>query len=154
MHLSHQLAKHLRDVFFGGNWTSVNLRQSLEGVGWQQATTKVHGLNPIAALVFHIGYYVQAVLDVASGTALTASDKFSFDLPAMGSEDNWIDLQQRTFASAEALAAALEKLDDRQLPETFADPKYGSWLRNILGLIEHTHYHLGQIVVVRKMLDA
>jgi hypothetical protein len=36
----------------------------------------------------------------------------------------------------------------------FDDGKYGTVLRNILGLIEHTHYHLGQIVILKKDLNA
>jgi hypothetical protein len=30
------------------------------------------------------------------------------------------------------------------------EEKYGSVLRNIMGVIEHTHYHLGQIVLLKK----
>ncbi|HTM92899.1 MAG TPA: hypothetical protein VL095_10790, partial [Flavisolibacter sp.] len=67
MNLSQQLAKHFREVFSGGNWTDVNLKKSLEGVSWQQATTKVYSLNTIAALVYHINYYVAAVLPVLQG---------------------------------------------------------------------------------------
>lgn len=59
-----QIAKHFRDVHFGGNWTSVNLKDTLADINWQQATTKVHDLNTIAVLVFHVNYYVSPVLKV------------------------------------------------------------------------------------------
>ena len=36
--------------------------------------------------------------------------------------------------------------------EDMADPKYGSWYRNIHGIIEHAHYHLGQIVLLKKLI--
>ena len=32
MNLTQHSAKHLRDVHFGGNWTSVNLKDTLAGV--------------------------------------------------------------------------------------------------------------------------
>jgi hypothetical protein len=52
MNLTAQIAKHFRDVHFGGNWTSVNLKETLTDVTWQQATTKIYSLNTIATLVF------------------------------------------------------------------------------------------------------
>jgi hypothetical protein len=151
--LTKQLANHFRAVYFGGNWTSVNLKDTLAGIGWQQAVTKVHHLNTIAALVFHINYYVSAVLKVLEGAPLTASDKFSFDLPPITSAEDWQKLVAKTFTEAELFAGQIEKLDEAKLYEDFADPKYGNYYRNISGIIEHTHYHLGQIVLIKKMLN-
>jgi len=54
MNLTWQIAKQFRDVYFGGNWTSVNLKENLADVTWQQATTKVYSANTIAALVYRI----------------------------------------------------------------------------------------------------
>jgi len=60
MHLPTQIAKHMNDVFFGGNWTSVNMREHLIGLTWQQATARIYDHNSIAALTFHINYFVVA----------------------------------------------------------------------------------------------
>lgn len=53
MDLNKQIAKQFRDLHFGGNWTAVNLKDTLSNIDSKQATTKVHNLNTIAALVFH-----------------------------------------------------------------------------------------------------
>lgn len=153
MDLNKQIAKQFRDLHFGGNWTAVNLKDTLSNIGWKQATTKVHNLNTIAALVFHINYYVCAVLKVLQSEPLNASDKFSFDLPPITSEENWKGLVNKTFTDAELFVAQIETLDEAKLSEDFADPKYGSYYRNLHGIIEHTHYHLGQIVLINKMLN-
>jgi hypothetical protein len=42
MRLPTQIAKHLREVHFGGNWTSVDLKTIVTGISWQQATTTIH----------------------------------------------------------------------------------------------------------------
>ena len=81
MNLPQHIAKHFRDVYFGGNWTSVNLKATLADVTWQEATTQVHSLNTIAALVFHMNYYVSAVMNVLQGAPLQAKDAYCFDLP-------------------------------------------------------------------------
>jgi hypothetical protein len=152
MNASQQLAKHLRDVYIGGNWTSVNLKDTLAGITWQQATSKVYELNTIAALVFHINYYVDAILMVLKGSPLKASDKYSFDVKQINSEEEWKQLVQYVFTQAEMLATLVEQLEEQKLYELFADEKYGTYFRNILGLIEHTHYHLGQISLIKKIL--
>ena len=92
-----QIAKHVRDVHFGGNWTGVNLTDALADVSWEEATKKIYSLNTIAALVFHMNYYVDAVLNVLHGEPLTASDKYSFDAPPIQSEDDWEKLTDKTF---------------------------------------------------------
>jgi len=148
------LSKHFRDVHFGGNWTSVNLKDTLAGVNRQQATTKVHDLNTIAVLVFHINYYVAAILKVFQGDALDAHDKFSFDLLPINTEEEWQALVAKTLTEAAQLAVAIENLPEATLLQDFADPKYGSYYRNILGVTEHTHYHLGQIAIIKKMVTA
>ena len=47
----------------------------------------------------------------------------------------------------------MEQLPETMLWETFADEKYGNYYRNIHGIIEHTHYHLGQIVLIKKIVS-
>lgn len=153
MSLSKQIAKHFREVHFGGNWTSVNLKDTLEGVDWQQATTQVDSLNTIAKLVFHINYYVTAVIKVLEGGPLDAHDKYSYDLPPIHSQADWERLRDQTFSDAERFAQLVEQLPESKLHENLADPKYGNYYRNLHGIIEHMHYHLGQIVLIKKILS-
>lgn len=153
MKTTHQIAKHFRDVHFGGNWTSVNLKDTLSNINYQQATTRVYELNTIAVLVFHIGYYVNTITKVLQGEPLNAHDKFSFDLPPINNEQDWQNLLYKTFTAAETMAALIETLDEDILSKDFTDPKYGNYYRNLAGVIEHTHYHLGQIVLIKTILS-
>jgi DinB superfamily len=152
MNLTGQIAKHVREVHFGGNWTSVNLKENLADITWQQAITKVYSFNTIGALVYHINYYVSAVLKVLQGKPLDAHDKYSFDLPPILSQEDWEKLLNKTWTDAENFAALVEQLPESKLGEDFWDKKYGDYYRNIHGVIEHTHYHLGQIVLIKKIL--
>jgi hypothetical protein len=147
------IAKHLREVFFGGNWTTTNVKDTLADVTWQQAIQKVEQFNTIATLAFHISYFVSAVIPVLKGKQLTANDKYSFDHPPIGSQDDWEAFLKSILADAERLAALIEKLPESTLWEDFTDKKYGSYYRNFHGIIEHTHYHLGQIVILKKLLQ-
>ncbi len=152
MSLTGQIAKHFRELYFGGNWTSSNLKEHLADVTWEQATTKVYSFNTIATLVFHINYYVSAVLKVLQGEPLNASDKFSFDHPLILSKEDWQKLLDKTWTDGENFASLIEQLPESKLWEDFSDNKYGNYYRNLQGIIEHTHYHLGQIVLIKKIL--
>lgn len=152
MALIQEIAKHFRDVYFGNNWTAVNLKNTLADVTWQEATTKVNGLNTIATLVFHINYYVDPVLKVLQGGPLIASDKLSFDLSPITNANDWKRLVTKVITDAERFAGEIEKLTEAKLFDDFADSKYGSYYRNLHGIIEHTHYHLGQISLIKKLI--
>ena len=49
-------------------------------------------------------------------------------------------------------ANQVEQMEESMLDQPFADEKYGSYLRNIEGVIEHSYYHLGQVSLIRKMI--
>lgn len=150
--LPQHIAKHFRSVFFGGNWTSSNLKDQLADVSWQQATTQVYDLNTIATLTHHLSYYVTGVLSVLKGGELTIRDKFSFTHVPIKSADDWKEMQAKIWAEVEEFATLVEQLPEETLWDTFTDPKYGNYYSNLHGIIEHAHYHLGQVVLVKKVL--
>ena len=153
MNLSEQIAKHFRDVFFGGNWTVSCMKEKLSNVSWQQANTKLDSLNSVVALTYHNYYFVLALLDVLEGKPLTAHDKYSFNHPQIQSQQEWEDFLNKVWDDVELAALLIEQLPDSKLMEDFADKKYGNYYRNIAGIIEHTHYHLGQIALIKKLLQ-
>lgn len=152
MNCTGQIAKQVRDVHFGGNWTDSNLKENLADISWQHATTKVYSFNTIATLLYHMNYYVNAVLKVLQGEPLNASDKYSFDHPPILSQEDWEKLLDKTWRDAETFAALIEQMPESKLWEDFSENKYGNYYRNIHGVIEHIHYHLGQIVLIKKIL--
>lgn len=154
MNLTAQIAKHFREVHFGGNWTCSNLKDNLATLSWQQATTEIQSLNTIAALVYHVNYYVSAVLKVLQGETLNAKDEYSFNHPPIHSQEDWEALRDKALTDAEHFATLIEQLPERKLWENFEEEKYGIYYRNLHGIIEHTHYHLGQIALIKKMLTA
>ncbi len=152
MQLSAQIAQQFREVQLHGNWVATNLKTQLSDVTRNEATAKIGTLNTIAALTFHIHYYVAGLITVLEGGPLTIRDKYSFDLPALNSEADWQELLQRTWNDAEKFAKLVEQLPVEKLAADFVDEKYGNYFRNIMGMIEHSYYHLGQIVLIKKLL--
>ena len=96
MNDTEQIAKHLRDLHFGGSWTAVSLKDKLDGVTWQRATTAVGAHHTIGVLVFHMNFFVEATIKVLQGVPLDAKDAFSFDCPPISSEAEWESLLNKT----------------------------------------------------------
>ncbi|MFL5739919.1 MAG: DUF1572 domain-containing protein [Flavisolibacter sp.] len=152
MTLSALIAKQFRDLHFGGNWTGVNLKETVKDLSWQEATEKIDSFNTIATLMYHTHYYVEIVTNVLLGQPLQGKDTDSFEHPPVQSRENWEQLLEHVWMDAENFALLVEGLPDSKLEENFSGEKYGSYFRNIQGITEHTHYHLGQIVLLKKMI--
>ncbi|MCH5598326.1 DinB family protein [Niabella ginsengisoli] len=146
------IANRLREVLLDGRWiANTNYREQLLNTNWKQAVFQVDGLNTIAKLTFHINYYLQGILNAFATGKLEISDKFSFYLPPLNSEDDWQKLMNDFLKNAEKFVTEVEQMDDSKFDEPFIDEKYGSFL-NIEGVIEHSYYHLGQIVMINKLI--
>ncbi len=153
MGLTTQTADRFREVILNGTWVAnTNFKAQLSDVTWQQATQKVHSFNTIAALTYHIHYYIAGILNVFEGGSLDIRDRYSYDLPPIESQEDWERLRNKLWSDAEKFADWVEKMPEEQLYAVFVDEKYGTYLRNIDGMIEHSYYHLGQIVLIKKML--
>jgi uncharacterized damage-inducible protein DinB len=144
------IADHIKQVYRGGNWTAVNLKDTLEGVNWEIATQRLESFHSIAELVYHMNYFVTVVLQVLHGGPLKGDDAVSFDCPPINSQADWEALQKRVFEEVEEFALLVAALPEEQLWELIGDSKYGTYYRNLHGIIEHCHYHLGQIVLIKN----
>lgn len=153
MSTASQLAKRFREVMLDGMWiANTNFKNQLSDVTWEQATTKIGDLNTIAMLTFHIDYYIAGILSVFEGGDLEIKDQFSFDLSPIESQEQWEELLNKLWNDSEKFVTLLEQIPDSKLNEVFVDEKYGIYLRNIDGMIEHAYYHLGQIALIKKLI--
>ncbi|MEJ2880945.1 DUF1572 domain-containing protein [Pedobacter sp. GR22-6] len=147
------LASRLSEVLLDGTWiANTNFRAQLLSLNYEQATRKVGNLNTIAALTFHINYYLDGILNVFRGGGLEIHDQFSFDVPEISSEAEWRGMVDTFIASSEAFVQAVQSLPAEILDKGFVEEKYGSYLRNIEGVIEHSYYHLGQVTLIKKII--
>ena len=69
----------------------------------------------------------------------------------MSIDAQWKLLCSQLTDRATQVLRKIELMNQEELHGDFSEGKYGSNLRNIEGLIEHGCYHLGQMVVIRKM---
>lgn len=154
MKLNEQISKQLKDLFLTGQWvgTNLNLKAQLDDVSFEMAVTKYDSLNTIAMLAFHINYYLEGVMEVFKGGNLEIKDKYSYDLPPISSQAEWDAMRLKIYQNAENFVLLVEQMPLARLDEPFTDEKYGTYLRNLIGMLEHSYYHLGQIVLIKKLV--
>lgn len=149
---SSMLALQFKQAYTGGSWTTIPLIGTLEQTTWEEATCKIQGYNTILQLAYHVTYYVHEVGNLLEGKPFTAKDAHSFEHPQVQSAADWEQLVGHMRDDGIRFVALLEALTDEQLAGSFIDPKYGTLYRNLIGIIEHLHYHLGQIIFLKKMI--
>lgn len=153
MNLNEYLIQRLKEVLTEGKWVvGTNFKEQIIDLHWSQAIQKIEDFNTIADLTFHIHYYIAGVAKVLEGGTLDIRDKYSFDAPPIQSEQDWQNLVNRFIADSERFIELVEQLTEEQLLSVFVDEKYGTYYRNIDVIIEHTYYHLGQLILLKKRL--
>jgi uncharacterized damage-inducible protein DinB len=153
MEATQILANRFREVILNGTWiANTNFKHQLEDMNWEMATTKVGSLNTISILAQHIHYYIKGINNVFKGGSLDIRDKYSFDFAPIQSQAQWEEFLNRFWNDAEEFATLVEQMPEKRLSDFFYEEKYGTYLRSIEGMIEHSYYHLGQVVLIKKML--
>ncbi|WPO77045.1 DUF1572 domain-containing protein [Flavobacterium sp. KACC 22761] len=149
-----EIANRFREIILNGTWVAnTNYKNQLENLDWKIAVAEVQNLNTIAILAQHIHYYISGINQVFKGGTLDIKDKFSFDFPPIQSQQEWEIFLNKFWDAAEEFASLVEQMPDEKLDEGFVDVKYGTYRRNIDCMIEHSYYHLGQIVLIKKLLS-
>lgn len=149
-----QTANRFREIRLNGTWVAnTNYKHQLSDLNWQIAVTKVNSFNTIAILAQHIHYYIDGIINVFKGGTLDIKDKYSFDFPPIESKGQWERFLDRFWSDSEAFANLIEQMPESKLNEVFVDEKYGTVQRNTDAMIEHAYYHLGQIVLLRKLIS-
>lgn len=154
MSKSKSLASRLEEVLLNGNWIAkTNIQEQLSRTSLNQATHKIGNHNSIAELTFHINYYIGGILNVFNGGDLEIRDKYSFDMKSIVNEADWqlllLSYKENSTFIIEKIAGAPESLWD----QPFVKEEYGTYERNIEGLIEHSYYHFGQISLLLKLIN-
>lgn len=154
MNQSKLLASRLKEVFINGRWiANTNWKEQVENTNFLMAIKRVNGFNSMAMLTYHINYYLEGLIVVLRGGPLTISDKHSFEMPEMKVQRDWEDLVAKLVLNAEIFASEVDKFDEELLDAPFVKEEYGTYQRNIEAVLEHSYYHLGQLVLIKKLVE-
>lgn len=152
MNIAPLVAQHVAEVVHG-NWTEIYLDEAIADVSYQEAIAVPAGLvNSIAMLVNHLEFYNFVITERLMGTEPVIDDANGFAI-SIQNEDDWQLLKQRTLDSFKKLADMVSQLPEETL-HNFTPTGKTSFYKTLHGLSEHAHYHLGQIVLLKKLVRA
>ena len=152
MKINEQIAHHLLDVNEGANWTEVNVKDTLEGISYKEANAiTLASSNSIAGLLHHISFYNDIVKERLWGNYPPINHLNGFDMERIKNESDWAKLKERSLQSARDLAAEVKKFPEEKLFD-LTENGHGTYYKMLHGVIEHAHYHLGQMVLLKNLI--
>lgn len=151
MKVQEEVARHIMEVY-EGNWSAINMEDLLADINWQEATAKVPGLdNTIAKLLNHITFYNEIIIERLHGHSPEINEANGFDAAPISNDEDWEMLKQRNFESFAVLAGAARKLKPERLSQPIIPGKTQTY-KSLHGVVEHAFYHMGQIMVLKKLI--
>ena len=152
MNIPEAIAQHVLEVHEGNNWTEVDVVHTLQDVTLAEAVTRtLASPNTIASLVCHLTFWNRVMARRAQGLPTEIGPDNGFAGPELRTEADWAALRADNLRSAHELARAIRGVDASQLEAPIL-PEYGSVYKNLQGAVEHIHYHLGQLVVLKNLV--
>jgi hypothetical protein len=152
MKITEAIATQLLDVFQGGNWTDVDFKHTLQDVNWHEAVTVTKASpNTIAGILYHTGFYNWVIQQRLKGENPEINSSNGFDVPEVHNERDWKELKQNVLQSAQELAQMIDTYPEERLMLPIVEDA-SSVYKSIHGVIEHAHYHLGQIVILKNLI--
>ena len=148
------IAQHLLDVYEGNNWTDVCLAGVLKDVTLQEATALTSASpNTLASILHHLAFWNRVMVQRIKGDYVHINEQNGFNLPPLQTEEDWVQLQVDGNVSAHQLAIAILNFDDSKLQEPLTSGGASAY-KNMQGAVEHVHYHLGQMMILKKLVKA
>jgi uncharacterized damage-inducible protein DinB len=152
MKMGIALSNRFKEVMLNGTWVAnTNFTLALSNSPLSLALYKLNESNSVGTLAQHIHYYIKGLLQVFEGGALTIKDIHSFDFATIRVQEQWDEFIALFFKDCVQFATYVAEMTNEKIESDFIRPEYGNYARNIEAMIEHAYYHLGQIVLLKKL---
>lgn len=148
-----QLQKLLDDLYNGSPWIDVNFTDTLNEITAKEAATKPFPhFNSIWEIVNHVISWRETLLKRIQGEEIESPEDNYFSYIPDRTESAWEKTKEHFKASQQQWTKALKKMKKKDLDEMDIAGKY-SVFDLVNGIIQHDAYHLGQIRLLRKMVQ-
>ena len=143
--------KLFKDHYDGDPWIEINLRGTLEGITATMAAQKVGSLNTIWQIVNHVISWRETLLKRVQNENIPSPENNFIETITDVSAKAWEETMNRLQASQDKLLSYLSERKDTDLDE---NPLRGQYSRYELieGILQHDVYHLGQVVLIKKLI--
>lgn len=144
--------KLLKDHYNGVPWIDITIMGTLKTITAKQAALKLRRLNSIWQIVNHMISWRNALIArVKDKPALHPDNNFIWEVKNTTAKA-WKDTIKEFEKSQKDIMTFLGKQKDTHLEKVSPTSGY-SYYELVMTIIIHDTYHLGQIVLIKKMID-
>jgi uncharacterized damage-inducible protein DinB len=147
-----RLIKLFNDHYDGSPWLDVSIADQVDSVSHAMAKKKIGNCNSIWQLVYHMMHWRLQNMKRISGKIAPAPDhNFIVDIQDTSAQA-WEQLRVDFSKTHEDFVQFLSQYDEGDYDKIYT-PNGHTYYEHIQGILIHDAYHLGQIVLLIKMLE-
>ncbi|HRE64581.1 MAG TPA: DinB family protein [Ferruginibacter sp.] len=148
---NERFLKLITDHYNGEPWLDISFKTTIANVSSNDAVKNIAGLNSIWQIVVHLTEWRLTFLKRLNNKLAPAPSDNFFNSISNCSEEAWIQVKKNYENSQKKIISHLLKHNNRQWDQKPAAGSY-SHFELLNGVLQHDAYHLGQIVIIKKML--
>ena len=149
---TNRIAKLFEDLYSGSPWIDVTIMDTLKNISVKQAAKKVTPeRNSIWQIVNHMIAWRENVLLRIQGNEIVTPNNNYFTEIENTSETEWQKALERLENSQHQWIAFLKTFEESQFEKIYPKNRM-SYYEHIHGILQHDAYHLGQIVLLSKLI--
>jgi uncharacterized damage-inducible protein DinB len=147
-----RIKKLFEDLYDGSPWIDVTIMDTLKSISAQRAAKKIApGRNSVWQIVNHIiAWRENVLLRVQGNKIVTPNNNYFIEIDNV-SEAEWQKTLERLANSQDQWIRFLENFDESKFETIYPSNKM-SYYEHIHGILQHDAYHLGQIVLLSKLV--
>ena len=153
MNETDRIADQLRRAFYGEAWSGPSVKEVLEGVTAEMAAKRpIQDAHSIWELVRHITAWVDIVRRRVEGEDVKVTEDINFPPVKDTSESAWTESLRRMEQAEAELQKTILGISQSRLEQPAVEG--GSSVYNqVHGAIQHSLYHAGQIMLLKKAVN-
>lgn len=149
----NRLLKQFAELQHGDHWTDNSFKQVLHGVDHAVAMKTIDGkTNSIWMLVAHITYWRTSVVNRLTGSVNPPPFQ-DFHLPDEANAENWNQALHDFEAAYHLLRNAIHHFNEDNLDKPSVREGQTNY-ESMIGCLQHDAYHLGQMMILKKVVGA
>ena len=147
-----RISKLFEDLYDGSPWLGVNIVGTLELISPEQAARRIAlGRNTIWEITIHLIRWRQNVLRRVQGETITTPNH-NYILPITNtSSAAWENTLNELAETQQEWLAFLNDFDEKDYGKTYPGNQL-TYYEHIHGILQHDAYHLGQLVLLSKLV--
>lgn len=149
---TYRITDLLRRAFDGTNaWHGPSIIETISGLKLEETINQVADSHNVAELIEHmIAWRTFAIKKLQGEEAYDVLEDINFLKITAMTQEMWQDMMQRLYQTQDDFLRILSQTQDEKLAETVSGRDYNFYTL-LHGIIQHDLYHLGQIVLLRKL---